>query len=139
MSKLKVYLSGSTKNVSEDFQEWREDCKRYSNDGFYDDLQFIDPISYFNYTNKQPMTDKQCLDLFMYQVEHCDVILVNLDHSEFSLGTAIEVEHAFCHNIPIIAFGCKKGTWYNWLEIRASVVFRSLSNALNYINDYYAI
>ena len=139
MNKLRIYLSGATKNVDEKFQDWRNKCLEFWDDGFYPGLKFINPISYFNYTNKQPVSDKQCLDLFMWQVEQCDVLLVNLDCSDKSIGTAMEIEHAFCNNKPIIAFGKNKHTWYNWIVERASVVFNSLDEAVEYINNTYEI
>lgn len=133
MRSLNVYLSGATKNVDKEFQNWRN---RYME--FFDiNLNFIDPIRYFNYTDKKPKTNKQCLDLFMWQIDNSDVLLVNLDYSEVSIGTAMEVEHAYCNNIPIIAFGEKDETWYSWIVERASVIFDSLEEALCYIDDYY--
>lgn len=136
MNKLNVYLSGATKHMSNEFQNWRYKCLIRQENGFYD-LNFIDPISHFNYTNKQPKTEKQCLDLFMWLVEKSDILLCNLDHSESSIGTAMEVEHASCNNIPIIAFGKKETTWYNWIVERCSVVFDDLDEAVNYISITY--
>lgn len=138
MGRLNVYLSGPVKNVDGDFQNWRKRLLTLQEDDFYPDLNFIDPISYFNYTDKQPRTDKQCLDLFMWQVEKCDVILINLDGSDNSIGEAMEVEHAFCHGIPIIAFGKESSTWYNWVKTRATVIFDDLHDAVDYICDSYA-
>ena len=138
MNKLKVYLSGSVKHTSEDFQSWRTRCQMLSYNGYYTNLDFIDPNSYFNYTNKQPTTDKQCLDLFMWQVKQCDVVLCNLDYSNISIGTSMEVEHAYCHGIPIIGFGEKVETHYPWIKERCSVILKDLDEAIDYINDTYA-
>lgn len=137
MNKLRIYLSGCTKHADENFQTWRSHCYMLSHNGYYTNLKFIDPISYFNYTNKQPKTDKQCLDLFMWQVRNSDILLINLDHSNKSCGSCMEVEHAYCHNIPIIAFGEKPETWYNWAETRSTAIFETLDKAVDYINDTY--
>ncbi len=136
-NKLKIYLSGSTKNVDESFQSWRTYCETLTNNGYYTQLDFIDPISYFNYTNKQSKTDKQCLDFFMWLIEQSDVLLVNLDYSNVSIGTGMEIEHAYCRNIPIIGFGKKEDTHYNWVKVRCSVMFDTLDQAIDYINDKY--
>lgn len=137
MNKLNIYLSGATKHVDEDFQNWRSKCFEFIFDGFYTNINFINPIGYFDYTHHPPKTEKQCLDLFMWMVEKSDLVLINLDDSDKSIGTGMEVEHAYCHNIPIIAFGKNKDTWYNWIETRASAVFDILGDAIEYINDYY--
>lgn len=132
-NKLNVYLSGSIKNVDLSFQNWRDKCLEIEENGFYPEINFIDPNSYFNYTNKLPKTDKQCLNLFMWLVRKCDVLLINLDQSDKSCGTCMEIEHAFCHNIPIIAFGSEPKTWYSWAETRSTVIFDTLEEAIEYI------
>ena len=131
--KLNVYLSGSIKNVDLSFQNWRDKCIEIKGKGFYPCIKFVDPNSYFNYTDKLPKTDKQCLDLFMWLVDKCDVLLCNLDQSEKSCGTCMEIEHAFCHGIPIIAFGSNPNSWYSWAETRSSIIFDSLEDAIDYI------
>ena len=135
--KLKVYLSGATLNVEKEFQSWREACLSYSKNGYYDKISFIDPISYFDYTYKLPMTEKQCLDFFMWQIDQCDVLLCNLDNSKISIGTAMEVEHAYCNNKPVIGFGSNIDTHYNWTRERCSAIFDTLEEALHYIHNYY--
>ena len=137
MNKLKIYLSGAIKNVNEQFQNWRNtylDFEYYEN---YPDIHFIDPNTHFNYTNKLLKTDKQCIDLFMWFVDKCDVLLVNLDYSSNSCGTCMEIERAYCHSIPIIAFGSKPKTWYIWAKERSSVIFDTMEDALEYINNSY--
>lgn len=138
MKTLKVYLSGSVKLVEEDFQDWRRKCLEFKPCGLYQGLNFVDPIAYFNYTNKLPKTDKQCIDLFTWQIEQCDLLLVNLDSSDISVGSAMEIEHAFCKNIPIIGFGKNPNTWYSWAKERASAIFDTLEAALDYITKSYA-
>lgn len=137
MNKLKVYLSGSVKNADSDFQNWRDYCVSVERNELFNNLKFIDPIHCFNYTNKIPKTDKQCLDLFMWYIEQSDIILINLDGTDKSIGTAIEAEHAFCHNIPIIGFGEKPETWYNWIETRCSAIFEDVTETVDYISYYY--
>lgn len=137
MDKLRVYLSGAVRNVIEELQFWRTRCITLSQSGYYDNLEFVDPNGYFNYTNKIPKTDKQCIDLFMWQIERSDVVLLYLDYSNISIGSAMEIEHAYCHNIPIIGFGSRKDTWYSWCEERCSVIFDDLEEAIEYLNNSY--
>lgn len=139
MDKLRIYLSGATKQVSKEFQNWRYKCLDFEDIGLYPNLKFIDPISYFNYTDKKPKTDKQCLDLFMWMVESCDVLLVNLDNSESSVGTMAEIEHAYCNNIPVIGFGTRTFSWYSWARERCSITFNTLDEAVDYINYAYGV
>ena len=134
---MKIYLSGGIKNTSIEYQNWRKKCLSFKNNGLYENLEFINPISYFNYTDKLPKTNKQCLDYFMWQVRQCNILLINLDCSNSSCGSAMEVEHAFCHNIPIIGFGEKPDTWYNWIETRCTAIFDDVTEAVDCISYYY--
>lgn len=134
MKKLKVYLAGAIKNADLDFQNWREECCSRIE---YGRIDFIDPNEYFNYHSKLPMTNRQCRDFFMNCIERCDLLLINLDYSDSSCGSCMEAEHALCRNIPIIGFGEKKDTWYDWLKCYPSVIFDTLDEALEYINEYY--
>ena len=137
MSKLKIYLSGADKQVCDDFQTWRDKCFYYQMTGYYLNLEFINPLAHFNYTTRKPKTNKQCKDLFMWQIEKSDILLVNLDESENSVGTGYEVERANCFNIPIIGFGDKPETWYSWTKESCSVVFDTLGEAIDYISESY--
>ncbi len=136
---LKIYLSGAIKNMAAEFQDWREYCLNSIFSGFYPNLSIIDPNKFFNYTSKQPKTDKQCMNLFMYLLKKSDVLLVNLDNSDCSIGTGMEVQYALCNDIPIIAFGKKPETWYKWIEISAAVIFDNLDDALEYISSSYGL
>lgn len=138
MKELRIYLSGAVRLADEEFQIWRNRCLELKQAGYYPNFKFVDPNSYFDYKEKLPKTDKQCIDLFMWQIEHCDVFLYNLDSSDISVGSGMEAEHAFCNNIPIIAFGSKPNTWYKWSENRASAIFETLEEALEYITKSYA-
>ena len=137
MSKIKIYLSGAELKVDDKFQTWRDECFYYQMTGYYLNLEFINPIAHFNYTTRKPKTDKQCKDLFMWQIEKSDVLLVNLDKSDCSVGTGYEVEHANCFNIPIIGFGKNPDTLYSWTKENCSVVFDTLEEALDYISGSY--
>lgn len=138
-NRINVYLSGAIKNMDAEFQDWREHCSDFILSGFYPHLNIIDPNKFFNYTDKQSKTDKQCMDLFMYLLKKSDVLLVNLDNSNCSVGTGMEVEYALCNNIPIIAFGNKPETWYKWVEISAAVILEDVEEALEYINNSYGV
>ena len=138
MNKLKVYLSGATLNTDDSFQSWRTRCQMLRQNGYYTNLDFVDPLSYFDYKHKLPQTNKQCLDFFMWQIDKCDALLINLDYSNVSVGSGMEVEHAYCHNVPIIAFGSKPDTWYNWTKERTTVILNDLDEAIEYIHNYYA-
>lgn len=138
MKKLKIYLSGTVGQAEKNFQSWRSTCKMLRQNGYYTSLDFIDPINHFDSKIKHLKTEKDFLGLIMWQVENCDVLLLNLDYTNTPCcGSCMEVEHAYCNNIPIIAFGSKPDTWYNWVETRSTAIFDNLEDAIDYIYNSY--
>ena len=47
------------------------------------------------------------MNYFLHKVSKSDLLLVNLDNSNSSVGTGMEVQKAFDTGIPIIGFGTK--------------------------------
>lgn len=140
MGDFKIYLSGAIKNTPLSFQEWRDAASELLDTcSLFVNVKVLDPNVFFNYTEKLPKTEKQCLDLFMWLVDKSDLVLVNLDYSNQSCGTCMEIERAFCHNKPIISFGSTPQTWYSWARERSTVIFDTLEDAIQYVWDAYAI
>lgn len=125
---LKIYLSGASKNLDDHGNLWREDAK------FIGDMHSIlayNPNDFYNYTDKNPNTVKECMKLFLHQVELSDVILVNLDYTDGSVGTGMEVMHATNLNKPIIGFG--NTNVYPWVAEMCDVILSDLGQAMDYI------
>ena len=80
-------------------------------------------MEHFNYHDKAPKMPKQCYNYFMWMIDQCDVLLVNLDHSDVSVGTFGEVKHGYDRHKPIIGFGTKPKTWYEWTHELCDVIF----------------
>ena len=140
MNKINIYLSGACKHTSYNFQSWRRSFKNYLEDYVFNDLfNVIDPMIHFDYDDNKPPTDKACHDLFFHLIDKSDVLIVNLDNSDLSPGTAMEVHHALVNNIPIIGFGNMKDTWYPWVKEECSVVLSSIHNAIEYVYEHYCI
>lgn len=136
--KCKIYLSGAIRNTPLAFQTWRSNAAvLLENCSICFKANTLDPNEFFNYTDKKPQSEKQCLNLFMWLVDQSDLLLVNLDHTDESCGTCMEIERAYCQDKPIIAFGSKSETWYSWAVERSSVIFSTLEEAVQYIMDSY--
>ncbi|WP_295250533.1 hypothetical protein [Ruminococcus sp.] len=134
---FKIYTSGATKYVSpEDSYSWRKEAKNYLEkfDSDYRVKVFI-PEEYFNYHTLTPLTQKQCQQYFLKKVESSDLMLVNLNGSNKSIGTGKETERAVIKGIPIIGFG--EDDVYPWIYNDCDVVMSTLEQALSYIRYYY--
>lgn len=137
MKRILIYASGSEKNAPKNFTSWRKILKDFINELHNDEIKLLDPMIHFNYTDKAPKSPKQCYNYFMWMIDQCDVILVNLDHSDVSVGTFGEVKHGYDNSKPIIGFGSKSDTWYEWTVNLCDVVFDNMGEAIKYIVEHY--
>ena len=136
MKHVLIYASGSEKNAPEGFTSWRDELKTFL--AWHNDkITFLDPMVHFNYTDKPSKTTRQCSNYFMWMIDRCDVLLVNLDHSDVSVGTGCEVQHGFDNRKPIIGFGVKPETWYEWTADKCDIVFDTQEEAIEYIVEHY--
>ena len=136
-NKFRIYTSGAMKNISTQLADkwrykiaeflWREDA----------DASVFIPSEYFGYEEKRHKTESQMMDYFLHEVELSDLMILNLDHSSFSVGTGMEVCHAHDYNIPIIGYKETGEDVYPWCEIMCTVVFTDMEEMLEYIKTYY--
>lgn len=135
----KVYLAGACAHVDDEGKLWRERASEMLNkiagwQGVKVDV--VDPTAYFTYSEKKHKTNKQVKDYFLYKIRQCDIVLCNLEDTDKSCGTAQETQFAVDHHIPVIGFGTKNV--YPWIaEVDCQVAFDTMSEAIDYIRDYY--
>jgi nucleoside 2-deoxyribosyltransferase len=74
-----------------------------------------------------------------FYLKNCDIVLVNLDMINDSIGTAWELSMAWKEHKPVVAFG--KTHWLERPHMRSliSVKFNTLYEALDYITDMYEL
>lgn len=135
--KKKVYLAGAISyfyktNQQERATIWREKAEKFLNDY---DIKCFNPC-------KEP---KECwsypqnglIKQNYFYLKNCDIILVNLDMINDSVGTIWELSIAWNEHKPVIAFG--KTPWIERPHMKSliDVRFNKLEEALNYISDMY--
>lgn len=74
-----------------------------------------------------------------FYLKNCDIILVNLDMINDSIGTAWELSMAWRDHKPVVAFG--QTHWLDRPHMRSliDVHFEKLDKALSYITDMYEL
>lgn len=138
MDKLNIYLAGACKHLADEGAGWRNEAvKKINTIAEWDgkSVNVINPIKYFSYNANKHKTHRQVKDFYMYKIRTSDVVLVNLNDSDMSVGTGQELQAAVMYGIPIVGFGTEN--IYPWLEVDCQVVFDSLTVAIDYIRDYY--
>lgn len=132
---MKVYLSGASKCLKDEGNNWRKECEELVEQLDWD-MDVVNPNTFFNYSTMIPDTEKQCMTCLLHHVTKSDIILCNLDYTMSSVGTGIELGMARALGIPVIGFG-KGIEVYGWAEEMCDCVFDSAGEALSYIYSYY--
>lgn len=101
-------------------------------------IKIINPTKYFSYKERKHKTQKQVKEFYMGKISRCDIVICNLNNTDTSPGTAQELQFSVDHHIPIIGFG--NNSVYPWLsEVDCQVVFDTMSEAIDYVRDYYMV
>ena len=100
------------------------------------EVHIINPVNYFAYDENKHKTNKQVKEFFMNRISKCNLIIVNLNESDSSIGTAQETQYAVDHNIPVVGFGTNNV--YSWIsEVDCQVAFDTMTEIIDYVRDYY--
>ena len=138
MERFQIYLAGGIANESDDGKGWREKASIIINEHIESSdyrVVVVDPTKYFEYADDDLTVNKQIKEFYLDQIRHSKIVLVNLDRSNKSVGSGMEVQHAKDNNVTIIGFGTQD--IYPWLAIECQVVFPSLLQAIDYIKEFY--
>ena len=141
MKALNIYLAGRCKGLPDGGSSWRETAQKILNlaaETTGSKVNVFDPTKFFDYQSVTGKSQHQVKAYYMSKLRKCDVVLVNCNGSDASIGTAQEIQYAVDHEIPVIGFGTEG--LYPWItEVDCQVVFNSLHEAADYIRDYYII
>lgn len=139
MNPVGVYLAGRCKGLEDEGKGWRKNATDLLNQAAAwvgSDIKVFDPIKYFSYSEPKQQSHKQVKNYYLERMSKCELVLVNLNGTNFSIGTAQEIQFAVDHNIPVIGFGDDEV--YPWIsDVDCQAVFHSLFEAVDYIRDHY--
>lgn len=139
MKTISIYLAGACRHLEDEGAEWRDRAAKMLQQAAEwksADIKVINPLDYFTYAENKHKSHKQVKAFYMNKIRQSDIVLVSLDYSDASVGTGQEVQYASCHNIPVIGFG--KTDVYPWIaEVDCEVTFETLTEAVDYLRDYY--
>lgn len=145
LEKLKIYLAGKMSGLSfEESDEWRRDFKGvFKREMNYDTMHYtiINPNDYYNFKNPSHQNEREVMQYDLNHVRSSDIVVVNLEDINTSIGTAIELYVAAQNNIPVLAWGSDE-EWritHPWLKECISRVESDVCSLCNYIFEYYSV
>lgn len=147
MRELTIYLAGAMSNLTyEQMNSWRVRLKKniLQEVLLYDvKARIINPVSYYNFEYPVYKTEKEVMQFDLNLVRNSDIVIVNLDGLNTSIGTCIELYEAMKNNIPVLAFGdieTYDETYENlhpWIKECISRVDSSEKELIEYLKDFY--
>ena len=144
MSKeLTIYLAGAMTGLTfEEMNTWRENVKILLNEReeLKDiTLDVINPVMYFNFDKKIHQTEMEVMKFDLAKVKSSDIVIVNMNGLNTSIGTCIELYEAFKQEIPVLAFGDDNlfNGLHPWIQNCITRHDETYFDTVNYIEDFY--
>lgn len=127
-----VYLAGKITGLSkEEMSEWRT----LAADLLWGHFSIYNPAA----TDLSiRLTSREIVDSNKFQIRHSDIVLVELNHDDVSIGTIGEIVFARENGKPIIAWGkAEKVVNHPWVKDHITIHFFELKEAVDYIFQNY--
>lgn len=144
--RLKIYLGGRMTGLTlEEMNSWRLSIESIIEKlmEFKDnyEINIINPVQFYNFENKAHKSEKEVMLYDLAHVKSSDILIVNLEGLNSSIGTCIEIYEAYKCNIPILAFGNNEiyEQIHPWLKEYITRVDTNEIGLCNYIYDFYMI
>lgn len=145
MREFKIYLAGKMSGLSfEKSNEWRRKLKSLIfGRAFYSQIHpiVVNPNDFYNFKATTHKSEREVMQYDLNHVRNSDIIVVNLDGINTSIGTAMELYAAAQLNIPVLAWGTSE-EWENthpWLKECISRVESDTDDLCDYIFEYYLV
>lgn len=146
MKPLTIYLAGAMSCCSsfEEMNAWRE----YANEKLQDasnitgyPVKIINPVSYYNFEELKHQNEREIMQFDLNKVKSSDLIIVNIEGLNTSIGTAIELYEAYKRDIPVIAYNPNGKFDYSkihhWLQCYVTRVEDNMFKLADYISEFY--
>ena len=114
MSEFRIYTAGAMKSLSfDEYYTWRKRLEWYLSKSDTT-FKFFHPPEYYNYEQRFHKSEREIKEFELNQLRQCDIMVVNLEHIEDSIGTHMELGYVNAVNsfgnkhIYVIGFGENK-------------------------------
>ena len=143
---MKIYLAGKMSGISyKEMNDWRINLKQQlmlASDSADFDIKVINPCQFYNFEEIRHQSEKEVEDFDLAHVTSSDIIIVNLEGLDTSIGTIIELHDAnYHHKIPVIAFGKRElyEKLHPWIKRDITRVESTIGRVVDYIQDFYMV
>lgn len=141
--KVSCYLGGKMAGLTYDeMATWRREVLWALGEAAYDvgvDIEVINPIRYFNFEEKRQQNELEVMKFDLGKVKNCNILLVNAQGLDTSIGTCIEIYEAYKQEIPVLTFGDEKDyeKLHPWIKCCITRHDKTYMDTVEYIKDFY--
>lgn len=139
-----IYLAGAMTNCLSysNMNEWRVELKKLlmeSAENCGVKVKVINPVAYYNFMSPRHHSEKEIMQFDLNYIRKSDIVIVNLDGLNTSIGTCIELYEAMKNNIPVLAFGEIEiyANLHPWIKECITRVDWNKEELVEYIKDFY--
>lgn len=149
MKQFKIYTAGKMSGLDYyDQMEWRQNIeravRRVAEDRgvSYSDIFFVHPPRYYQYGENLHQSEKEVKDWELNQIRTCDIVIVDLDTIDTSIGTHYELATADAMNsfgdkhVFVIGVGGASKELHPWIEDTLHRRETDYYDAAEYIVNY---
>lgn len=147
MKEYKIYTCGKMSGTTFEKQmKWRKNLEELVNEkyGGNDRIKFIHPPLFFNYEHMQHKTEREILDWEMKQLHDCDVVVIDFDGIDSTIGSHMEIGAVQGINrfgdkyIYVVGVGEEKKL-HPWIKESCIRIENNLDDLAQYIAEYLVI
>lgn len=143
MKELLIYEAGKMSGLSfSNMNEWRVDLKGRllkASDAKGLKIKVVNPVTYYNFEYQLHKSEREIMLFDLNLVKKSDIIVVNIEGLNSSIGTCIELYEAYTKNIPVLAFGSidEYLSLHPWIKECITRIDWNKEELVEYIEDFY--
>ena len=143
MKEFKIYTAGKMSGLSyQEQMNWRKEIEWAVEKKTNKKVHFIHPPVYYNYENQDYKSEKEIKDWEINQVRNSDIVIVNLDEVNDSVGThyelcTVDAINSFGNkHIFVIGIGKLETSIHPWIQLSIHRQEETFEDAADYIVNY---
>ena len=144
MRELVIYECGAMSNCKsfEEMNTWRVCLKtaiKQIAENVGANVRVINPCDYYRLDIIKHQSEMEVFNYDLSRVKESNLVIVNLEGLNTSIGSIIECYEAWKNNIPVLAFGSKQDyeNLHPWVQCCITRRDKNYRECINYISDFY--
>ena len=137
-----IYLAGKMGGLTpRQYNLWREQffnsCQRQRLLGEHINFRILNPAEYYGYDVQNEKSEKEIMRFELRAVEQSDIVVANLNNVETSVGTIMEIFHAYKQGVPIIGLKTDSTPTHPWIVECVDRIEENMEDLIKYVFSYY--